>query len=176
MIDFLNYYATGSYAKKEVELIINGDFLIFWRYPSLNFLTMNFGVRKQFRKIKNYFRCSQNVIDALIKFLSKEKKKLVYIVGNHDGEFLFESMRKYFKDLFPENSRKDVIFRFEKDGEYSPGEGIIIKHGHEYEIPNQIDPEGSIISTHDGRKYFLPPWGSYYVTRVINKFKEERPI
>ena len=26
----------------------------------------------------------------------------------------------------------------------------------------------------DGSKYFIPPWGSYYVTRVINKFKEER--
>ena len=39
---------------------------------------------------------------------------------------------------------------------------------------NQIDPEGSTIITEEGRKYFLPPWGSYYVTRVINKFKEER--
>ena len=26
----------------------------------------------------------------------------------------------------------------------------------------------------EGNKYFLPPWGSYYVTRVINKFKERR--
>lgn len=26
----------------------------------------------------------------------------------------------------------------------------------------------------EGKKYFIPPWGSYYVTRVINKFKEGR--
>ena len=45
--------------------------------------------------------------DALIKFISKENKRIIYIVGNHDGEFLFESMRDFFIDLFPKKSRKN---------------------------------------------------------------------
>ena len=175
LIEFLDYYSNGAYGKKEVELIINGDFLDFLAVPFVNFFDDEFWSEEAaLEKLKIILEAHKDVIDKLIKFVSKEKKKLVYIVGNHDGEFLFESMRKYFIDLFPNESQKKVLFRFEKDGEYSPGPGIVIKHGHEYEIPNQIDPEGSIIITKDGRKYFLPPWGSYYVTRVINKFKEER--
>ena len=34
--------------------------------------------------------------------------------------------------------------------------------------------EKYIVNSIEGKKYFIPPWGSYYVTRVINKFKEGR--
>ncbi|MBG08148.1 MAG: hypothetical protein CME68_05280 [Halobacteriovoraceae bacterium] len=174
-IEFLGYYSSGVYAKREVELIINGDFLDFLAVPFVNYFDDEFWSEEAaLEKLKIILDAHKDVIDSLVKFISNEKKKIIYIVGNHDGEFLFESMRDYFIKLFPKSFRNNILFRFEKDGEYSPHPGIVIKHGHEYEIPNQIDPEGSIISTEEGRKYFLPPWGSYYVTRVINKFKEER--
>ena len=174
-IEFLDYYSTGQYGKNEVELIINGDFLDFLAVPFVNYFDDEFWSEEAaLEKLKIILNAHKDVIDSLIKFISKGNKKIIYIVGNHDGEFLFESMRDHFINLFPKAARNNIVFRFEKDGEYTPHPGIVIKHGHEYEIPNQIDPEGSIINTEEGRKYFLPPWGSYYVTRVINKFKEER--
>ena len=51
---------------------------------------------------------------------------------------------------------------------------MVLKHGHEYEEAHNFDQYNSIVEDEEGEKYFLPPWGSYYVTRVVNKFKEER--
>ena len=65
-------------------------------------------------------------------------------------------------------------FSFYIEGTYIPEEGVVVKHGHEYEAANQFDNEEAIVESSEGKKYFIAPWGSYYVTQVINKFKEER--
>ena len=172
LIDFFNYYSSGKYEDRPVELIINGDFLDFLAVPFVNYFDDEFWSEEAaLEKLKLIIEAHKEVFDALYNFLKNKNKKLVYIVGNHDAEFLFESMRDELFGLLP---NRDVKFLFESDGEYSPEPGIVIKHGHEYEIANQIDPESSIITTEDGKRYFLAPWGSYFVTRVINKFKEER--
>jgi UDP-2,3-diacylglucosamine pyrophosphatase LpxH len=56
---------------------------------------------------------------------------------------------------------------------YTPVEGVVLKHGHEFELAHHFSSQ-SLITDLYGNNYFLPPWGSYYVTRVINKFKEGR--
>ena len=41
-------------------------------------------------------------------------------------------------------------------------------------MAHEFDIKESVVTAQDGKKYFIPPWGSYYVTRVSNKYKEER--
>jgi UDP-2,3-diacylglucosamine pyrophosphatase LpxH len=55
-----------------------------------------------------------------------------------------------------------------------PTKGVSILHGHQYERAHNFDQEDAVIETLSGEKYFVPPWGSYYVTNVINKYKQER--
>jgi UDP-2,3-diacylglucosamine pyrophosphatase LpxH len=175
LIDFLYYFSHNEYENKEVELVINGDFLDLLAVPFVPFFDDEFWSEEAILyKIKVIVEAHVDVIEALVDFVRKPNKKIVYILGNHDAELILESPRKYFEEIFPEDLRSNFSFFLEASGEYWPVKGVLIKHGHEYELAHQFDVKKSIVVNEEGKKFFLPPWGSYYVTRVVNKFKEER--
>lgn len=173
LVEFLEYYSKDQYSNKEVELIINGDFIDFLAVPFINYFDDDFWSEEAaIEKLKIIMNAHTEVIDALNKFLETKNKKIIYIIGNHDAEFAIDSVRDAFEGFLTNKAKKN--FSFYLEGEYRPVEGIVIKHGHEYEIAHQFDLEKSVVKSSDGRKFFVPPWGSYYVIRVVNKFKEER--
>lgn len=175
LIDFLNYYSSKDYENREIELIINGDFLDFLAVPFVRYFDDEFWSEEaSLERVKIIINAHKDVFTAINNFLKQRKKKIVYILGNHDAELLFESVRKELLEEFEEGVRERFEFIVDNTNEYIPYEGIVIKHGHEYEIAHSYDPIKSISTNEEGRKFFIPPWGSYYVIRVINKFKEER--
>lgn len=173
LIDFLNYYSSGEYEELPVELVIDGDFLDFLAVPYVEFFDDEFWSEKAaLAKLKMIMDAHKGVLHTLKNFLSKPNKKVVYIIGNHDAEFVFESMKQEFLNFFGE--QKEHIVLSNDIVTYSPAKGIAIQHGHQYERAHQFDQTSSIVDTVNGEKYFVPPWGSYYVTNVINKYKQER--
>ncbi len=175
LVDFLDFYSADDYLNREVELIINGDLFDLLAVPFVNFFDDEFWSEKAaLSKLEMIINAHSEVLEALDRFVSQKNKKLVYIIGNHDAEFVFESLRERFYELFDKKNRCRVEIQLNNNGEYIPVPGVILKHGHEYELAHHFHPVKSIVESEDGEKYFLPPWGSYYVTRVINKFKEER--
>lgn len=175
MVEFLKYYSSGDFEKREVELIINGDFFDLLAVPFVEFFDDEFWSEDAaLEKLKIILKAHPEVMQALRDFLQKKNKKIVYIIGNHDGELVLPRLQEYLLEQFPEEIRESFIIRSIPGGEYEPHEGILIKHGHEYEVAHQFDPIQSITKDENGKRYFIPPWGSYYVTRVINKFMEER--
>ncbi|CBW26979.1 conserved hypothetical protein [Halobacteriovorax marinus SJ] len=175
LVDFLDYYSSGDYLNREVELIINGDLFDLLAVPFVNYFDDEFWSEKAaLSKFEMIIKAHREVIDALNNFVSHKNNKLVYIIGNHDAEFVFESLRNRFYELFEDKNKERVEIQLNNNGEYIPTPGVVLKHGHEYELAHHFHPVKSIVESESGEKYFLPPWGSYYVTRVINKFKEER--
>jgi UDP-2,3-diacylglucosamine pyrophosphatase LpxH len=175
LVDFLNYHCTGDYANREVELIINGDLFDLLAVPFVPFFDDEFWSEEaSLQKLKIILDAHPEVMEAMRKFVSIKKKKIVYIIGNHDAELIFDSLRDLVLNSFPEKDRDNFLIKKNESGAYEPLSNVVIKHGHEYEIAHNFDAEESIIEDEDGKKYFLPPWGSYYVTRVVNKYKEER--
>lgn len=174
LIEFLNYYCSEEFATKHIELIINGDFLDLLAVPFVKFFDDEFWSEEAaLEKLKLILSAHTEVISALDNFASHKNKKVIYIIGNHDAELVFPALQNYFMEQFKEENRAKVeILTDGKD--YYPHPEVVIKHGHEYEIPHNFEPTKVIAESDEGRKYFIPPWGSYYVTRVINKFKEER--
>lgn len=173
MVEFLEYYSTGIYASKEVELIINGDFFDFLAIPYVPFFDDEFWSEKAaLEKLKICVKAHIEVVEALKKFCDQKKKNITYILGNHDAELIFESCQNYLLEKL-EQSGKDS-FRFKTEEEYNPVKSVAIKHGHLYEFAHTYDPKDCIVKSNDGENYFLPPWGSYYVMRIINKYKQER--
>lgn len=173
LIDFLNYYCSGDYMEVEVELIINGDFLDFLAVPYVEFFDDEFWSEKAaIEKLKMIMDAHKPVMNALKNFMSKENKKIVYIIGNHDAEFVFESMKREFLDYFGEHAHKCILSN--SISTYVPTKGVSIQHGHQYERAHDFDQENAVVETLNGERYFIPPWGSYYVTNVINKYKQER--
>lgn len=175
LVEFLEYYSSSEFSSREIELVINGDLFDFLAVPFVPYFDDEFWSEDaSLAKLKLICDAHPEVVTAFSNFLKSKKNKITYIIGNHDAEFLFKSMRDYLINLIDEENRSRFEFYTENEGEYLPVEGVLIKHGHEYEVAHQFPLHGSIISNEDGKKFFLPPWGSYYVTRVINKFKEER--
>lgn len=175
LVEFMEYFSTGEYVQKEVELIINGDLFDLLAVPFVPYFDDEYWSEKaSLEKLKMILKAHSEVMDAFSQFLKVKNKKIVFIIGNHDGEFVFESLQKLLIDHLDEDVRDKFIIKLNSDGEYSPVEGVVLMHGHEYELAHKFDPQKSIIEDKDGQKYFIPPWGSYYVTRVINKFKEQR--
>lgn len=173
--EFLNYYSSGDYADREVELIINGDLFDLLAVPFVRYFDDEFWSEKAaLEKLKMVIKAHPEVIVAFNKFLSIKWKKIVYIIGNHDAEMLFKGLQKYLIHQLPEYCRENFIIRTDNRIAYTPIEGVAVMHGHEYEFANVFDTDESVIQDNQGHEYFVPPWGSYYVTRVINKFKGER--
>jgi UDP-2,3-diacylglucosamine pyrophosphatase LpxH len=173
LIDFLNYYSSGQYADMEVELVINGDFLDFLAVPYVEFYDDEFWSEKAaLAKLKMIMEAHEGVLDALKSFLESTGKTIVYIIGNHDAEFVFDSLKEEFLSYFGEHAKSITLSN--SISTHIPTKGVCIQHGHQYERAHEFDQENAVIETLSGERYFIPPWGSYYVTNVINKYKQER--
>lgn len=175
LVDFLKYFSSGKYLNREVELIINGDLLDFLAVPYVNYFDDDYwSEAAALCKLEIILAAHSEVIAALVKFITIKNKSITYIIGNHDAEMILPRVKQAFLKLFAgENKDKFKILENE-DEHYSPEKDIIIKHGHEFETAHHFSSKTSITEDQNGRKYFVPPWGSYYVVRVINKYKEER--
>ncbi|MBF0314514.1 MAG: metallophosphoesterase [Oligoflexia bacterium] len=178
--EFIDYHSSESYYDTEVELIINGDFLDFLAIPFVPYFDDEYWKESaSIEKLKLIISAHQLVFNKLKNFLLCPNKKIVYLFGNHDAEMLFPRVREYFiKTIMPEqfsleNRPHLLIFPLEHN-RYSPLSSILIKHGHDYESAHSFKIGKSIIKGSSGELYFRPPWGVYYVTRVLNRFKDER--
>jgi UDP-2,3-diacylglucosamine pyrophosphatase LpxH len=123
-------------------------------------------------KLKLIMKAHKGVLDAMRFFLSRPDNRVVYIIGNHDAEFVFDSLKKEFISYFEDDAYKITLTN--SLSTHIPTKGVSILHGHQYERAHNFDQEDAVIETLNGEKYFVPPWGSYYVTNVINKYKQER--
>ena len=172
-VEFINYFCQNEYASTEVELIINGDFLDHLAVPFVKYYDDEFwSEQAALEKTKIIVNAHKEIFSALSNFIQAKNKKIIYQIGNHDAELIFSSCQDYIRSLFPESAQDKITFAHH--GNYEPHPGVIIKHGHEFEYAHQFDPDEVIFENKDGKKFFKPPWGSYYVTRIVNKFKAER--
>lgn len=174
LVEFFKFYSEKEYQNMEVELIINGDFLDLLAVPYVPYFDDEFWSEKaSMEKLEMILDAHKEVIEALVNFVETKNKKLVYIIGNHDAELIFKSLQDRFLSLFSTEAQKNIVLS--KDIQtYNPAPGIFLEHGHEYELAHQFDADESVMTSTKGEKYFIPSWGSYYVTHVINKYKQER--
>ena len=139
LIEFIEYHSSAHYLDREVELIINGDFFDFLAVPFVKYFDDEFwSEAAAIDKLKMIIDAHSGVIEALIDFLTYPNNRIVYIIGNHDAELVFESLRDYVTNLFNEQDRIKFRILLNEDTVYIPEEGIVIKHGHEYELAHHF--------------------------------------
>lgn len=174
LVNFFHYFSSGDYLDAEVEIILNGDFLDFLSTPYVNYYDdMFWSEEAAIEKMKIIKSAHLEVFIAINTFLKCKNKKFVYVVGNHDTEILLPGVQEKFLSFFSEDVREKIILPNSTD-HYSPGKGIYITHGHQYERAHDFSPENIILTDAGGKKYVRPTWGSYYVSHIVNKFKLER--
>lgn len=173
-VEFIEYHSDGYFINREVELIINGDFFDLLAVPFVKYFDDEFWSEEAaLSKLKMIIEAHHEIMSSLVNFISFPTNKITYILGNHDSEMILPKLQEYLLNYFPLESRERFTILTNENSDYRPIPGIVIKHGHEYEIAHQFSSK-LIAEDESGTRYFIPPWGSYYVTRVINKFKEGR--
>jgi UDP-2,3-diacylglucosamine pyrophosphatase LpxH len=163
-----------------VELIINGDFLDFLAQegpadrPWHAFIDDPHEALSTFREIRDQDR---DVFEAL-RALLEAGADLTLLLGNHDIELSFPSVRQLLQDdlYVPHGGRLKFIY----DGEAYVVGDVLIEHGNRYDGFNVIDHDRMrrLRSAMSRRQplnppdSFEPPPGSRLVEQVMNPLKQ----
>ena len=167
-IEFLEYYSTGDFANRDVELVLNGDFFnmlqVDYQEAFVDMITEEVSMHKMEKIRKGH----TPLFEAMHKFVKKAKKEIVFIVGNHDAALLWDGVQKQLKAWISPK------IRFYPD-QYPAG-SVLITHGHRYEFINHFNPHQFWYETPEKKRFMRLPWGSVFVLDFMNKMKGERPF
>lgn len=190
MCEFFRYFSTGKYGTGpsgpvEVELVINGDYLDFLNVPYRgefeDAITEDIAVFK----VESIIAGHPKVMAGLREFASQPGKTITYLVGNHDPDLFFPRVRdRLFQEWDPDGFRNPerasgqntakVRILVDQDHISYP-EGVEIHHGNQFEAVHVLNYRKPILESPELEKPVLNlPWGSFYVLKIINRFKWER--
>lgn len=167
LIEFLQYYSSGSYKEYEVELIINGDFLNFlqvdYRGHFLTVITESISLDV----LKSILRGHDRVFKAMAEFASKGNNSITYIVGNHDQCMLWPACRAHFNSVIGKPVRyKNIVYYFD---------GVHVEHGHMHEAANRMDPKKFFLKKDLAEPILNLPFGSHFFVELVLKVKQKYP-
>ncbi|MBT6324777.1 MAG: hypothetical protein HOJ35_02315, partial [Bdellovibrionales bacterium] len=161
LVELLNYYSSGDYSSREVELIINGDFLDFLSVPYVKYFDDQFwSEAASIEKLKLILQAHPEVFLAIDEFISKKNKKLVYILGNHDSELTLPKVKECFFSVFNQENIGSLELIDNQESIYLPHSSICLQHGHDNDHANRIDKSNCLLKDSSGELYLSPSWGS----------------
>lgn len=182
MVQFFDYFTVGQYGTHldgsavEVELIINGDYFDFLNVPIHGEFEESITEKMAIYKTEAIINGHPRVMEALRRFATHPGKTITYLVGNHDAELFFPSVRERItQEWDPEGkfpSRKVVLVANRDRLTYEGG--VEVRHGNQFEAANMMNFEKPILSEYVDEPILNLPWGSIYVLKIINRMKWER--
>lgn len=177
MVEFFDYFSNGKYGDGcEVELIINGDFLDFLNVPYRGDFEEAISEQFALYKLECILAGHPKVFQALKRFAKKPGKNITYNIGNHDADFFFPKVRERFvRELDPEGRSPSPVVKFnhEQPVIHIPG-GVQIHHGNQFEAVHYFNYEKPLLTEGLREPILNIPWGSFYVLKIVNRFKHER--
>lgn len=180
MVEFFEHFSSGQYASAEVELIINGDFLDFLNVPHEGEFEDAITEDVAVAKLEAILAGHPKVMRALRAFAEVPNKSIIYVLGNHDPDLFFQGVRdRIVREWNPQgllrlDGRPRVAILHDTDRLEYP-EGVEIHHGNQFEAVHVLNFQNPLLENSGLEKPVLNlPWGSFYVLKVINRFKWER--
>jgi len=173
--EMIGYYSSGKYENHEVELILNGDFFDLLKVPVNGAFPDEITESLSMNKLKSCMDGHQSIMDTLRNFISKPGRRITYIPGNHDMDFFFEGVRHLFSMTLTGKSEDRRLKFIISSDRYDLPEGIQILHGHQYESMHSFNFEEIFLTKGLKEPILNLPWGSFFVLKVVNPFKIERP-
>ena len=174
--EFLHYFSSGPYGDGcEVELILNGDVLDFLNIPIQGEFVDVVNAETAVEKLHIILQGHAEVTTALQNFLKRSGKRIIYNVGNHDMDFFFPEVRTEFCKIIggADAPAEKIYVNVEKEFLEYP-EGIQIHHGNQFEAVHTTNYQHPFVTDNLPEPILYMPWGSVYVTKIINRLKWER--
>jgi UDP-2,3-diacylglucosamine pyrophosphatase LpxH len=160
----------------DVELFINGDFFDFLNVPYAGEFEEAVTEEMSFYKTEAIIRGHPKVMEALRKFASLPNKRITYMIGNHDADLFFPRVReRIIREWDPQGrypSDKVTIIADRDHVHYE--EGVEIHHGNQFEAVHVLNFQYPILKSYIDQPVLNIPWGSFYVLKIVNRFKWER--
>lgn len=174
--ELLAFYDAEHGPDTEIELILNGDIfdLLQVRLEGVWHVEITSEIATE--KLRLCLEGHPRFVRALRSFLEKDRRRLVYLPGNHDLDMWFEEPQELFKRyVAPGERAARVRFVTGSDTYYLP-EGIQIRHGHQLERIHRVDYQRMTRPRRDGQEVLHLPYGSLWILEVLNAAKEERNV
>jgi UDP-2,3-diacylglucosamine pyrophosphatase LpxH len=175
MADFLDHFSTGEYLERDVELVINGDFLDPLKVPINGAFTDRITNQLALLKIGSCLNGHPIVVEALRRFVSGPNKSITYIMGNHDLDIAYPSVQQLFRSVVGAPNFQDRISFRIFDPFYDLPGGVRICHGQQFEALNKVDLQRLFLTRGHAEPILNLPWGSIFLVRVLMPAKAERP-
>jgi UDP-2,3-diacylglucosamine pyrophosphatase LpxH len=175
LAEMLSYYTTGMYEGRETELIINGDFFDLLKVPLEGAFPEEITESISMNKVKLCIDGHPVVMDALREFVAPQGRRITYIPGNHDMDFMYTGVRHLFCAALTGSTQDPRIKFITGSDRYELPEGIQIMHGHQYEPIHSFNFEELFLTHNLERPILNLPWGSFFVIKVIAPLRPERP-
>lgn len=163
--EFLDYYSSGKYDSSDVHLVLNGDTFDLLQVDVDGVYSHIVDADYTIKSLEAVMKGHQLVFSALKAFLSKPKKKVTFVYGNHDVGMIFKEAQIYLREQLGQNIDFCETLNLH---------GVHIEHGHRHDVQNTV--VGNVIMDGpNGKKILNLSWGSLFHVMLVPKLKKERP-
>lgn len=157
----------------EIELILNGDVFDLLKVKVGGVWPTEITDEIATEKLRQCLDGHPRFVHSLKAFLAKERRRVVFLPGNHDLDMWFPGPQELFRRYVAPSAPERIHFVTSSDTYYLP-EGIQIRHGHQLERIHRVDYGRMTKKRRDGTEILDLPWGSLWILEVMNPAKEER--
>lgn len=169
--------------QREIELIINGDFLEFLQVPAVDDYSpaasypgeayLDSSQAASVKRLNVIMQGHEEVCNALTDFMHVEfpQRRITVIKGNHDVNLFWPGVKTRLREILGASGMRASLLRF-ADEFVSRGK-IYVEHGHQWAekmngYPDSFDPR----SSDDPTQLYLPT-GSRFVIDYFNEVERE---
>ncbi|MEZ4339456.1 MAG: metallophosphoesterase, partial [Sandaracinaceae bacterium] len=172
--ELLEHYDREAGREGEVELIMNGDVFDLLKVKIGGVWPTEITDAIATDKLRQCLDGHPKFVHALKEFLAKERRRMVFLPGNHDLDMWFPGPQELLRRMVAPGSAGDrVTFVTSSDTYYLP-EGIQIRHGHQLEHIHRVDYDRMTRKKRDGTEILDLPWGTLWILEVMNPAKAMR--
>ncbi|HOX44707.1 MAG TPA: metallophosphoesterase [Myxococcota bacterium] len=166
-IEFLQHHSAQAGQDVDLELILNGDLLnmvqLLPHEQHLGLLTERAAVAK----LEAILAGHQALFEALRTFNSAPRRRVVFIMGNHDPQLLWRDVQERLRSVVGgEVVFVDDAYRFD---------GVHVEHGHQLEPIFEMRKDRYFLTKGYTEPVLNLPWGVFFVTDYLYRIKRRRP-
>lgn len=172
--DLLEHYDREVGPDGDLEIVFNGDIFDLLKVKIAGKWPTEITDEVATEKLRQCMDGHPRFVHALRELLRRERRRLVFLPGNHDLDLVMNGPQELFRRYVAPGPLADrVTFVTSSDTYYLP-EGIQIRHGHQLERIHRVDYRRLTKRRRDGREVLDLPWGSLWILDVMNPAKEAR--
>ncbi|HBP18333.1 MAG TPA: hypothetical protein DEA08_11145 [Planctomycetes bacterium] len=106
--------------------------------------------------------------------MSRPRKRITILPGNHDFELVFPACQRLFRQRVC-GEELDERMHFVVERPYYEFDGVQVHHGMQFEGMNRYRWDQMLISEGVPEPVLRQPFGSVFILEVLNRMKEKRP-